>query len=69
MKKILFLLIVVLLTGCEKYEEVSEPVLYMGGGKWTFIDYVPMHPNQLNFRIQKVHALGDPNEWLDCYTP
>ena len=39
MKKILFLLIVVLLTSCEKYEEVSEPVLYMGGGKWTFIDY------------------------------
>ena len=39
MKKILFLLIVVLLTGCEKYEEVSEPILYMGGGKWVFIDY------------------------------
>jgi hypothetical protein len=39
MKKILYILIVVLLTGCEKYEEVSEPVLYMGGGKWTFIDY------------------------------
>jgi len=39
MKKILYILIVILLTGCEKYEEVSEPVLYMGGGKWTFIDY------------------------------
>jgi hypothetical protein len=39
MKKIIYILIVVLLTGCEKYEQVSEPVLYMGGGKWVFIDY------------------------------
>lgn len=33
------LLITVFLVGCEKYEEVSEPVLYMGGGKWIFVDY------------------------------
>jgi hypothetical protein len=39
MKTLFYFLIIIFLTGCEKYEEVSEPILYMGGGKWTFVDY------------------------------
>ncbi len=39
MKTLFYVLIMVFLMGCEKYEEVSEPILYMGGGKWVFIDY------------------------------
>ncbi len=30
---------VVGLCACEPYSEPSEPVIFMGGGKWTFIDY------------------------------
>lgn len=32
-------MLVVFFTGCEKYEEVSYPTTYMGGGKWIFVDY------------------------------
>jgi hypothetical protein len=40
MKRIIFmLLLVTTLMGCKKYEQPSEPVLFMGGGKWTFVDY------------------------------
>ena len=39
MRAILGILLVVLFAGCEKYEMVSDPVSYMGGGMWTFIDY------------------------------
>jgi hypothetical protein len=40
MKKLLFLLLLIpFLFGCEMYVEVSDPVTYMGGGRWTFIDY------------------------------
>jgi hypothetical protein len=39
MKKTLFFLIILFLFGCEKYTEVSDPVIYMGGGKWTLINY------------------------------
>lgn len=39
MKNIIFILLVLTLVGCEKYEQESEPVLFMGGGKWTFVDY------------------------------
>jgi len=39
MRKILFLMLIPFLHACEIYEEPSYPVLFMGGGKWTFIDY------------------------------
>ena len=40
MKKLLFLLILTLsFFGCELYEQPSNPVIYMGGGKWTLTDY------------------------------
>lgn len=39
MRVILSILLIVLLTGCEKYEGVSYPTTYMGGGKWIFVDY------------------------------
>jgi hypothetical protein len=43
MKQLFSFLIGILLissiTSCERYEEVSEPTSYMGGSKWTFIDY------------------------------
>jgi len=32
-------LLILSITGCERYEEVSEPTAYMGGSKWTFVDY------------------------------
>lgn len=27
------------LNSCETYEEHTDPVIFMGGGKWTFVDY------------------------------
>ena len=41
MKKLLFLLTLIpLLFSCEPmYMESSDPVIYMGGGKWTLVDY------------------------------
>lgn len=39
MKNILYVFIFFFIVGCQKYEEVTEPVLFMGGGKWTFVDY------------------------------
>ncbi len=37
MKKLLILLLLPLLFGCEKYMEFSEP--HLTGGKWVFVDY------------------------------
>ncbi len=37
MKKLLFILLVVFLAGCQKYEQVSQPNLT--GGMWIFTDY------------------------------
>ena len=39
MRRILFLILIPVLHACEIYEEPSYPVLFMGGGKWTLIDY------------------------------
>jgi hypothetical protein len=39
MKKLLFLLLTLILFGCEMYDEPSYPGIYMGGGKWTLTDY------------------------------
>ena len=39
MRMIICFFLIQVLFGCEFYTEVSEPVLFMGGGKWTFIDY------------------------------
>ena len=39
MKNLIFIIGVVLLTGCEKYELESNPVTYMGGEEWIFVDY------------------------------
>jgi hypothetical protein len=35
----ILVLLIPALTGCQIYTETSEPVMFMGGGKWTFIDY------------------------------
>jgi hypothetical protein len=39
MKNLIYLIISILLIGCQKYEHESEPSIFMGGGKWVFIDY------------------------------
>lgn len=39
MKKLLFLLLIPFLFGCEMYEETTYPGLYMSGGRWTLTSY------------------------------
>ena len=39
MKGLILLLIIPAFAGCQFYAETTEPVLYLGGGKWTFTDY------------------------------
>jgi hypothetical protein len=38
MKKLFFLLLTLILFGCEMYEEPTYPGSYLGGGKWTLTD-------------------------------
>lgn len=39
MKKWYLITLLVLLFGCETYETPTDPSLFLGGGKWTLIDY------------------------------
>ena len=39
MKTIMYVLLLILLMGCERYEQPSCPEIFMGGGKFTLIDY------------------------------
>jgi hypothetical protein len=39
MRLTVFILFILTLPACEQYSEPSEPVLFMGGGKWTLVRY------------------------------
>lgn len=39
MKKLAILLLFFTLFGCEMYQEPTSPVQFMGGGRWTLVDY------------------------------
>lgn len=47
MKRLLHIIIILILTGCQEYSQESEPLIFMGGGKWTFIDYSIVVVNSL----------------------
>lgn len=63
MKGLIFLLMIPAMAGCQFYAETSEPVLYLGGGKWTFSDYeiVPVNYGYpVNFALNDTICLDLP---------